>query len=89
MIQNFLAKIGLKPVTDLIAGENGVLSVLKDSNDPNSKISSKKSAASAMIFTAIAMASIGDDPSKVELALIALFTVCGTGLLAVTVWRKK
>ena len=88
MINKIFAKIGLKPVADLVAGENGILSVLKENSDPSSKISSKKSAASAMIFTAIAMASVGGEPTKTELYLIGLFAVCGTALLAITVFKK-
>lgn len=87
-LQKAISEVGLKPVTDLIAGRNGLLSVLKESSDPKSKISSRKSGASALLFGAVTMALTMTLDWKVAVVICA-FTVCGSALLALTAWNKK
>ena len=88
-VGKFFAKIGIKPLTDLLAGPNGIISMLKESNEPGSKISSRKSAASVMIFTAVAMLPSLDYNSKGEVAVVCALMVCGSVLLALTTFTKK
>ena len=86
MLGKFFSTIGIKPLSDVLVGENGIVSLLKENSDPGSKISSRKSAASALIFAAIALAT--GELSRDKIALIAVFTVCGTALLALTAWKS-
>ncbi len=81
--------IGIKPIADMIAGPNGLVSILKENSDPNSKISSRKSAASVMIFTAVAMLSSLDYNSIGEVTVVCCLAVCGSILLGLTTFTKK
>lgn len=87
MLGKVFGKLGIKPITDLVTSENGLVSLLKEGNDPKAKISSRRSAASALVFTGITL-SMGE-LSKERLILIGVFVLCGTGLLAVTALGKK
>jgi|1_EtaG_2_1085319.scaffolds.fasta_scaffold19623_2 hypothetical protein len=87
--ESFLAKIGIKPITDLIAGSNGIVSVLKESNDPKSKISSRKSAASALIFAAITMSATIDYSVTGQWVSMIAFALVGSGLLGMTTLSRK
>jgi|TARA_R100001530_G_scaffold130061_1_gene100750 fatty acid desaturase len=87
--EKFLAKIGVKPIADLIAGSNGIVSLLKETNDPNSKISSRKSAASALIFAAITMSATIDYSVTGQWVSMVAFAVVGAGLLGMTTFSKK
>jgi len=87
--EKFLAKIGVKPITDLIAGSNGIVSLLKETNDPSSKISSRKSAASALIFAAIAMSVTIDYSVTGQWVSMISFAVVGAGLLGMTTLSRK
>ena len=62
--------------------------IVKETSDPNSKISSKKSAASLLLFTAIAMVS-KEEVSNTHAAFAALFTVGGVFLLYISMRDKK
>jgi len=68
-----------KGVVDVVSGKNGIISLLKDGTKPTSKISSKRSAASALIISAIYMTN--QELIWERLALIGLFALCGTFLL--------
>jgi len=87
-LKKFFQKVGLSPITNLIAGENGILSVLKHNGDPTSKISSKKSAASALLFAAITMA-IGGNFTTEKMLIICVFTAVGGFLLWVSAHYSK
>ena len=87
--EKFLAKAGIKPIADLVAGSNGIVSLLKESNAPNSKISSRKSAASALIFAAITMSATIDYSVTGQWVSMIAFAVVGSGLLAMTTLSKK
>lgn len=80
---------GIKPITDLIAGPNGILSMLKENSKPESKISSRKSAASVMIFTAVAMVPSLDYASTGEVTVLCFFAACGSILLGLTTFTRR
>ena len=86
MLGKFFTTIGIKPLTDVVTGENGIVSLLKENSEPGSKISSRKSAASALIFAAIALST--GELNREKIALIAVFAVCGSALLALTAWKS-
>ena len=69
-----------------IAGS--VVGIVKETSDPASKISSKKSAASVLLFMAgtIAMKS---ELSGNDIYLITLFTLVGGVLLGLTIFSSK
>lgn len=87
-LKKLFEKTGLKPITNLVAGDNGIVSLLRENNDPTSKISSKKAAASTMIFAAIAIATKGIS-TQMELITVVSFTVCGVFLLWVSAHYHK
>ncbi len=78
---SFLNKLfrGAKPLADIVAGNNGIVSLLKETSKPTSKLSSKKSAASLLLITGVTMATGELDTNK--MILIGLFVGCGTLLL--------
>jgi len=88
-VGKFFAKTGIKPFADIIAGPNGIISMLKENSDPNSKISSRKSAASVMVFTALAMVPSLDYTSTGEVTVLCCLTACGSILLGLTTFTKK
>jgi len=88
MFGKLFAKLGVKPITDLITGSNGIVSLLKHNGDPTSKISSKKSAASALLFAAITMA-IGGNFTTEKMLIICAFTAVGGFLLWVSAHYSK
>jgi len=88
-LAKFFAKTGLKPIADIVAGPNGVLSLLKENSDPKSKISSRKSAASIMIFTGVAMVPGLNYDSSGEVTVLCCLCACGSILLGLTTFTKK
>ena len=91
-VGKFLSVIGLRPVTDLIAGSTGIISALKEGKDPSSKISARRSAASVMLFAGITMISTADYSTpeiKIKMVMAGVLVVCGSFLLALTTFNKK
>lgn len=78
LIGKLLVKTGIKPLTD------GIVSIVKEVNDPNGKISSRRGSAVALIATAITMATTIDYSNKGQVITMLVFAVLGTVLLAVT-----
>ncbi len=78
-----LKKTGAKPLADVVAGENGILSVLRDKSDPKRRISSKRSAAAALIFAAIAFLTAHPDPTWPQAIIMVIWVGVGGALL----WR--
>ena len=88
-VGKFFAKSGIKPIADLLAGPNGILSLLKENSKPESKISSRKSAASVMIFTAVAMVPNLDYASTGEVTVLCCLAACGSILLGLTTFTFR
>ncbi len=88
-VGKFFAKVGIKPITDLVAGPNGIVSLLKENSKPDSKISSRKSAASVMILTALAMVPDLDYTSIGEVTVVCCLSACGSILLGLTTFTRR
>lgn len=88
-LKKFFEKVGVSPITELVAGKNGIVSILKENNDPNSKISSRKSAASALIIAAITMSTMIDYAVTGQVITMVSFAFLGSTLLALTTFNKK
>ncbi len=86
MFPKLFQKLGIKSITDLITSPNGIAGILKDTTDPKRKISSKRSAASGLLITALFMAN--GEINQERMIIISNFAVCGTLLLALTSFSK-
>ncbi len=87
MLGNFFKKVGIKPLTDLVTGENGIASILKENSKPSSKISARKSCASALLFGAVVMAATG--VTSENQWVILGFVVCGTAMMIASAWNRE
>lgn len=84
-----LGNIGLKPITDLIAGSTGLVSAIKEGNGPDSKISSRRGAGMALIGIAGVMSTTIDYSVTGQWISMLSFAVLGTALLAVTSFNSR
>lgn len=82
-IGKFLAKVGVAPLVD------GAVSIVKEVNDPNGKISSRRGAAIALIATAITMSGTIDYSHKGQIVTMLVFAVLGTALLIAASFNYK
>ena len=89
ILEKLFTRIGIKPITDLIAGSNGIISIVKEKNDPNGKISSRRGAGMVLIGIAGTMASTIDYTNKWQVISMLVFASLGVFLLAVTSFNYK
>lgn len=85
----FLGNIGLKPITDLLAGSTGLISAIKEGNGPDSKISSRRGAGMVLIGIAGAMSTTIDYAITGQWVSMLVFAVLGTSLLAITSFNSR
>lgn len=89
IFKKLFEKIGVKAITDTIAGENGIVSAIKEKNDPNGRISSRRGAALLLIGTAVTMSATIDYGNKLQVATMLGFAGLGTLLLVVASFNYK
>lgn len=89
IFKKLFERIGVAPIANLIAGENGLLSAIKEKNDPNGRISSRRGAALLLIGTAVTMAASIDYSNKLQVATMLGFAGLGVLLLIVASFNYK